>query len=528
MKLKTKSKIVLLLTFEIVLALSAVHFCNLYFAVRTSENNNAINFNYQNLKISKISGKIHIDDTNPSANWSAAKIAGICTGSGTYSDPYVIEDLIIDGGGTGSGIWIQNSIKYFRIENCTIYNSDIGIHLWPEAHNGTLVDNNCSSNNVYGIEIEECKNCTVSGNILENNGDGIHVKVGTDITISGNTANNNSGMGMYLEICSYLDVLNNDVNYNGWVGLYLGGFSYGTVKGNTINNNAEMGGIALGGSRNVISENIVSYNNYSGIHGDGNVNNFSKNTANYNAEHGISFGGDGSILSENTANHNAQMGIYLNGIYNNATENTVSNNGNYGFFLDGDSSDCILHLNYIMQNSDGGATDDGTDNEWDNGTIGNSWDDYSGKDANDDGIGDTPYAIEGAAGSQDNFPIFWDPPVVSIVAPIVNETFKSSTPEYSLSVEGVPITMWYTIDGVSGTFSITNLTGTIDQDAWDDLDEGDVTITFYVQDSEDEIGSDSITIKKSIPEEIPGYNLFFVIFTISVAAILLSRKIKKS
>jgi len=40
-----------------------------------------------NMKISKISGKIHIDN-----NWSDVKAAGICTGLGTESDPYIIEN----------------------------------------------------------------------------------------------------------------------------------------------------------------------------------------------------------------------------------------------------------------------------------------------------------------------------------------------------------------------------------------------------------------------------------------------------
>jgi len=296
MKSNEKRKIIILLSLGIILTLSAMGFCNLSFIAgitdKITEYNDEITLDNENLKFSKLSGKIHIDN-----NWSDAETALICTGSGTYPDPYVIEDLVIDGGGTGIGIWIQNSVEYFKIENCTIYNSETGISLGFEAHNGTLIDNNCSNNDV-GIGMENCKNNTISGNILNNNGDGIHAKNCTEITISGNTADNNSGMGMYLEICRNLDVLDNDVNHNGWVGMWLGEFSDSTVSGNTINYNAEMGGIALGGGRNIISKNIVSYNNYSGIHGGANSNNFSKNTVNYNAEHGISFGGGYSIISE--------------------------------------------------------------------------------------------------------------------------------------------------------------------------------------------------------------------------------------
>ena len=42
-------------------------------------------------------------------------------------------------------------------------------------------------------------------------------------------------------------------------------------------------------------------------------------------------------------------------------------------------------------------------NIWDNGTVGNFWDDYHGTDNNNDGIGDTPYVIDG--NNQDNYPL---------------------------------------------------------------------------------------------------------------------------
>jgi hypothetical protein len=185
-----------------------------------------------------------------------------------------------------------------------------------------------------------------------------------------------------------------------------------------------------------------------------------------------------------------------------------------------------------IQNNNFNAIDDGLDNHWDNGSIGNYWSDYPGKDTDDDGIGDTPYTVPGAAGSQDNFPIWWDAPIVSIDSPTANATFSNTAPGYEISIEGVPQSKWYTIEGIVGNFPITELNGTIDQDTWDSLDDGDITITFYAQDSESEIGSLSITVIKTIPstpspDGIPGYNLFFLFGVLSVGAIIISIKLKK-
>jgi hypothetical protein len=121
MKSNRKIKTLILIILGILFVFLPIFTSNLNF--KNSEFNDDKRLANENLKISKVSGKIHIDDTNPTMNWSVAKKDGICTGNGTYSDPYVIEDLIINGGGSGDCILIENSNVYFRIENCTVYNS---------------------------------------------------------------------------------------------------------------------------------------------------------------------------------------------------------------------------------------------------------------------------------------------------------------------------------------------------------------------------------------------------------------------
>jgi len=155
MKSKAKTKIIIIFTLGIVFGLSLFFITNNNLSEinndTSSKYSDNSNFDNKNLKISADSEKIHIDN-----NWTDAKAAGICTGSGNYTHPYIIEDLIIDSGGSGSGIRIENSDFYFRIENCTLYNSggsypNAGIRLY-NVDNGTLIDNNCSSNSV-GIRI---------------------------------------------------------------------------------------------------------------------------------------------------------------------------------------------------------------------------------------------------------------------------------------------------------------------------------------------------------------------------------------
>ena len=150
MRSNRKTKTIILIILGIFFVFSPIITTN--FNLKNSEFSDGISLD-ENLKISKISGKIHIDGNS---GWDAFKTAGNCTGNGTYSEPYVIEDLEIDGGGSGSCILIENSDVYFRIENCTVYNSggdpDAGI-LISHVNNSQLIGNNASNNGVYGITL---------------------------------------------------------------------------------------------------------------------------------------------------------------------------------------------------------------------------------------------------------------------------------------------------------------------------------------------------------------------------------------
>jgi hypothetical protein len=110
-----KINISLLLT--TILILTPVIF-NFTYDLRAFKEGEESNSPSKKLRIAQISDPIIINN-----NWSDAEIAGICTGSGTWSNPYVIEDLIIDGKNSSNCILIQNSNEFFRIENCILYNS---------------------------------------------------------------------------------------------------------------------------------------------------------------------------------------------------------------------------------------------------------------------------------------------------------------------------------------------------------------------------------------------------------------------
>ncbi|MHA2036988.1 MAG: NosD domain-containing protein [Promethearchaeota archaeon] len=350
MKSNTKLMIIILITLEILFASAS--------KITITDNNNVINSDNENLKISTVSGKIHIDDDNPSINWTVAKKDGICTGNGTYFNPYVIKDLEIDGEGSGSCILIDNSEVYFRIENCTLFNCgydfyDAGIKL-VNVNNGKVLNNNCSNNNIRGILLRNSNNSIISGNTVNNNNAyGIALYGSHNNTISGNTINEVS-KGIILE--GNLGGSNNIVSGNlmNECGLKLHG-NLETLLSHEIDTTNLVNGkpvyyytnrvnlrsydfpnagqlILVNCSGSLISNLNVSYTTIAISLHYCNNNIISGNTLNNNTYYGIKLASsDSNYISGNTANTNDGAGIFLVGSNNNnVSGNTVNYNHYYG------------------------------------------------------------------------------------------------------------------------------------------------------------------------------------------------------
>ncbi len=186
--------------------------------------------------------------------------------------------------------------------------------------------------------------------------------------------------------------------------------------------------------------------------------------------------------------------------YNNFTDNYLSYNGQYGISASSTSSNLYFN-NSFVQNSVGNAYDSSTINiQWDNGSLGNSWDDYVGSDPDDNGVGQPVYTnIAGGAGNQDDYPIYWDAPVISVVSPVNNTYFNATAPTFTISVdEGVNDSLWYMLQSDANEYNFTSPSFQINQTAWDNavLIDSTVTITLYVNDSRGYTNTtDSIVVK---------------------------------
>lgn len=477
----------------------------------TSENNELKTANDWDL-----TNKILIDN-----NWSDTRDTyDWCSGSGTLVDPFVIENVTINGQNSGICIIVQNTNDYFIINNCTFYNSNTGMRL-INVNYGTI--NNCSvfDNDDNGIYLDQCSNNTILNcSVYENSDYGILF----DEDCYSNLVEDNifkdnlyGGLRLY-QYCDYNLIFNNTfiddnlflVYHHDWNriedNILIGGsiVLYDWCFNNTISSNYLTGTsvkskIYLQGSGNTIQDNIIRYGVGIEIWGSY-YNKFINNTVVY-SERGIDIGrhSDYNTIINNTFGEN-ERGISCGGDNNIIIRNLVKNNA-IGISISF-SDNNLIYLNIFDNNEYRNAEDNGGVNKWDNGSIGNYWHDYDGIDDDDNGIGDTPYNITDNSGNpgpdlQDRYPIWYTEPTIIVNSPSNNSYWNS---EPLLNVVATDATLNYTWYNVSihREFLESGIGENLRTDIWDSLLDGTFVIEFFANDS---IGNINDKFKHTITKD---------------------------
>ena len=309
---------------------------------------------------------------------------------GNLSRSIVIErdNIMFDGGGyTLSGDGSNIGMELQGRKNVTITNVEIrgfygGVQIYNFSSNNNVFGVRAINNSYTGIEVESAMNNNVTGNTI--------VDCMYGIALSGNALRNT--------------VSNNFIDETEYYGIELLSTSDNLVKDNNVSDCWSTGiRLWLFSCNNTIAGNRVAYCrtgievSYSSTN-----NTVIQNNLSLNSKYGISIGW-----------RIPESGPEWGGTANNSlVENNVTSNY-VGIALIYSKNNTILRNN-ILNNSQSIHVDGSFVNFWDDGTMGNYWSDYSGTDADNDGIGDSPYVID--INNVDNYPLMqvFDPPDSSV------------------------------------------------------------------------------------------------------------------
>ncbi|MBN1801469.1 MAG: right-handed parallel beta-helix repeat-containing protein [Candidatus Lokiarchaeota archaeon] len=379
---------------------------------------------------------IYIDDSSPTNSWAHYKSSGASwlSGNGTSDDPYVIENVKINGQVFYYCIHIENSIAHFIVRNCTLLNASFstraGIRLYNVA-NGQVIDNNCTYN-YNGVYIQDCvENITLFGNEIKSNSEsGIVVDDCDFVDILENNITNNGGNGIFTYNSDDCNISLNEIHSNEGTGLYLDNSEYNTAEENKISNNGfsdEWVGIELIYShdndflRNTISDELK----FVGGSWVGQGIRVCDSYRNYFFMNNIIHNGQGVVLTD------TGMQNRFNWLFG----NNITDNVNYGVFIaDGQMLENSIYCNNFINNSVHARNNDDRYNFWNASTVGNYWDDYTGVDADGNGLGDTPYNLFRGCDYLPLMEIVLDPEWV-----FANLTRDSEEPDESMGISPIYI-----------------------------------------------------------------------------------------
>jgi len=204
----------------------------------------------------------------------------------------------------------------------------------------------------------------------------IHLLGRSNVTIK-NVVFNRCYTGITAKNSSNIAVTHNTFNFNAADGIVFWNCRNSIIMGNSMFGN----GVAMDFLPN--NDHVdIKFNNITG-----------------GWSHAIWGSATNSKIIGNNIVGNEGVALYYVGSYNLITQNNFENNS-YGML--GNRANNVIHHNNFINNRDC-QFHGGEPNTFDDGEEGNHWSDYNGRDANGDGIGDTPYIID--ENHKDHYPL---------------------------------------------------------------------------------------------------------------------------
>ncbi len=301
---------------------------------------------------------------------------------------------------------------------------------------GNTIENNTFSNNKNGIYISSSiKNHLKNNKAYSNNYGAVVYKSDDNTFIDNNFSSNSYGIHLNYSTCNSL--LNNTIYNNSADGIYTYRSNTNSINHNTINSNREDGIELKNSFTNTISRNKIMANSY-GVYFESSSNN---------------------TFHNNNVSNSINYGLIIYSSNNNTfKKNNISNN-EYGLLFSFYTDNNRVYHNRFINNTNQGY--DYENNHWDNGypSGGNYWNDYNSPDnysgvnqdePGGDGIGDSPYAIDGD--TIDNYPLIFSPWLDTYAIDLYSYSESDGWQFVSIPIETSNQSIQYVLSYIEGSY----------------------------------------------------------------------------
>ncbi|OPY54418.1 MAG: Periplasmic copper-binding protein (NosD) [Methanosaeta sp. PtaU1.Bin112] len=266
----------------------------------------------------------------------------------------------------------------FSIKNCSIFGAQLAISA-ENVRDLTIQNTTIDSCDTGALVLQSAQIKITACRIVSCRKYGLDIEKSIDVILDNNSIVNNTNIGILLRETDENVIQDNILSTNTF-GLSLWNSSYNQVRRNQADHNYYGILVTASSNYNNLTDNLAKDNIRSEIVRGFGIGISLQENSSYN------------VLIRNTATGNfngleISKGCKFNAVYdNNASENK------HGIRLNENRNNLVFANNFYR--NDINAYENTSLNIW-NTTLGNYYNDYQGKDANNDGIGDQPYSLPG-------------------------------------------------------------------------------------------------------------------------------------